>query len=456
MKRSELKGFSAVFKFTFTQAIRAKSFIVTMIVMIIFAFGMSPVMALINKGDSDKETKIEKVYLDPQVKEYIPFNEAVKDDERFGKISFEDYSAINNTEYKDFEEKIKGDKENAVILRYNHNAEAGYELEFSFLSSSKVSEAEVNDLSGLITDWLNDYKIENLGVSDEVMKKITKPIKVGEIDAAEYIDNKAPNIISNSQYQIVYALLMVSYFIILMAANMVSAKIVEEKTNRIVEYLMTTVRPMALLFGKIAAMLLVTVGELSLMLGAALLGKAVAKGVFDYETTDGLSSIFSEEVVKMLTPGRIMICILIIGLGILIYGIISGLFAATVSKMDELQQGMRVFQTVIIVSFLVSVFILIKWMAGGVGETVMNVVLLIPFTSVFLLPGSILIGKASAVLVIAALAIQVLVSIFFLWFVSLVYESIIVMNGEPVSLKQMIQIAKGNFKSTGRKEADGK
>ena len=55
MKKSDVRGFSKVFGFTLTQTLRAKSFVITMIIMAVFALGASPVMSALNK-DKDKES----------------------------------------------------------------------------------------------------------------------------------------------------------------------------------------------------------------------------------------------------------------------------------------------------------------------------------------------------------------------------------------------------------------
>ena len=69
-----------------------------------------------------------------------------------------------------------------------------------------------------------------------------------------------------------------------------------------------------------------------------------------------------------------------------------------------------------------------------------------PITSMFVLPGALIVGKATTVITIFALILLVLTNVLVMIFVSLVYESVIVSNGEPTTLKQMIGIAKASKK----------
>ena len=442
MKKSDVRGFSKVFGFTLTQTLRAKSFVITMIIMAVFALGASPVMSALNK-DKDKESPVEKVYVAGENISGIPFEDSVKNEENYSHIAFSKQDGLDTEE---LEKKLAEDKEKAVILKYEISEEGMYMLHAYYTAESKLDESDVSDVTELIKNWYSEYKVSSLNIDDETLKQISKDIKVKELEVEEFLKTDKPEIISQSEYMIVYALLFVAYMIIIMSANMVGTKVVEEKTNRIVEYLMTTVRPLALVLGKIVAMLLVTVGELLLLLVAALSGKAIAKAIFGNKSVDALSKIVNADLLKTMSVGNILLGILIIGLGILIYALIAGLFSATVSKMEELQQGMKNFNIIMIASFIAAVVSSNMMWTVGINGFV-KFTLYFPFTSVFVLPGSILIGKASAMMIIISLILMAATACAVLFFVSLVYETIIVSNGAPISLKQMINIAKGSKKS---------
>ena len=450
MKKSDFRGVSDVFRFTFLQAVKSKSFVITMIVMVIFAIALFPVMGLLNGGKSGK-SPIETVYVDAQVKVDIPFNEASDADENFSHIKYKNYGDIPDG--TTFEDKLEKDKENAVILSYELDEMGGYKFKVSYSAQTKIDSEDADAYADLISEWFNDYKIRTLNVSKETVDQLTREIVVEETEGKKFVADDKTVVITQAEYNIVYAMLFIAYMIIIMSANMVSSKIVEEKTNRIVEYLMTTVRPMALILGKIAAMLLVTIGQLLFMLGGALIGKSLAKSLFGYEVSSSMSAIFSGDVVKALSVPNLILCILIIGVGILIYSLISGLFGATVSKMDELQQGMKTFQVILIASFFAAFAAMQMMWTVGINGFV-KLTLLFPSTSVFVLPGAILVGKTSAAFTALSIAIMLVTAIAILYFVGLVYESIIVMNGAPLSLKQIIAIAKGNKKNVKSKEGN--
>ena len=53
--------------------------------------------------------------------------------------------------------------------------------------------------------------------------------------------------------------------------------------------------------------------------------------------------------------------------------------------------------------------------------------------------------------IIISIALLIVTNILVLKFVSLVYETVIVTNGKNITLKQMIEIAKGNMNKTNDK-----
>ena len=206
---------------------------------------------------------------------------------------------------------------------------------------------------------------------------------------------------------------------------------------------MTTVRPMALILGKIVATILVVVSEFIFIAVGLFVGKNVSKELFDYTLKGGLSIIMDGNIIKGLSVTNAVICVIVIALGILLYSMISGLFGATVSKIDEMQQGMKTFQIIILTGFFASFASLMIMSNVEINEYVIFT-MICPITSMFVLPGALIVGKATTVITIFALILLVLTNVLVMIFVSLVYESVIVSNGEPTTLKQMIGIAKAS------------
>lgn len=439
MNKGELRGFSHVFRFTLIQAIRSKSLVITMVLMVVVATLAFPIMGLMESKGKSKKCDIKKVYVKSDLGVDIPFKEAVKDKKEYRSIVFEDI-----TDIKEAKKSITQKKEKAVILECSLNLEEGsYIFHISYNAAKGIDSSDAEELGEIIKKWFNTYKVNSLNVNKDIIDTLEREVYAESVSVEEFTKSEGKTAISEAQYQVVYFLMMLSYMVIIMAANMVASKIVEEKTNRIVEYLMTTVRPMALILGKIVATILVVVSEFIFIAVGLFVGKNVSKVLFDYTLKGGLSIIMDGNIIKGLSVTNAVICVIVIALGILLYSMISGLFGATVSKIDEMQQGMKTFQIIILTGFFASFASLMIMSNVEINEYVVFT-MICPITSMFVLPGALIVGKATTVITIFALILLVLTNVLVMIFVSLVYESVIVSNGEPTTLKKMIGIPKAS------------
>ena len=80
-------------------------------------------------------------------------------------------------------------------------------------------------------------------------------------------------------------------------------------------------------------------------------------------------------------------------------------------------------------------------MGNGVNTFVVFA-LLFPLSSPFILPGAILVGKASLLIIGIAIVLQGASIALLFRFVAKVYETLILHNGNTIKLKQLFQISK--------------
>lgn len=448
MKKSEYTGFAQVFRFTFTQAVRSKSLIITTLIMCLIALVSFPLLNRNNKSDKNYESPVEKVYVINETgMPSLPYSDAFAEEKGYDKVVFEETTKSVEALTKEISEKNADeentDKLNDLVLHLSLDAKTGGYL-FDFYRDPN-SDIEVDDVSSMaepLKKWFEKYKVSVLDADEKTLEMVGKVVDYTFLEAEEYIETEEHEIISDADYNVVYIFLFVAYMVIIMAASMVSTKVVEEKANRVVEYLMTTVRPMALVLGKVIAMLLVTVGEIALIAFCGFASNKISAMLYGSESSmDSLSSFLSTEAIKSLSVGNVVVCITMVGLGILIYGLLAGLFGASVSKMEDLQQGIKAYTFIILVAFFTAFIACEMMWTVGINGFV-NFTLIFPLSSVFIMPGAILIGKASMAMIIAAIVLQIVTALVVLKIVSMIYESIIVMNGNPVTLKQMIAIAR--------------
>lgn len=461
MKSSEFRGFTSVLKFTLTQTLKQKTYVVSLIIMMLFSIGAFPVMKLINKTGGDSETidiergdnsdnaeelqGIKQIYLLNETNiESIPFDQMSKDyllspDTKIVQVN----DTVDNI-CKRLEDGVSGAEKNSVLLHAILDMETGgYEFKIYYAAESEVEE-DVYMLSGMVENWFTDYKTDSVGVSKDTIDSISAQVSTEVIEYEDFVKTDSVEMITENEYNVVYAVMMIFYMVIVLTASMVSNKVVEEKANRIVEYLMTNVRPLALMLGKIVAMLIAGVGEVVLIIVSGYASYLVSEKIWPSEGSSMMSGFLSVDGLKHMGAFNVVLCIIIMIIGVFMYSLIAALFAASVSKMEEVQQGLKIFTIIILVAFLATMIAANLMWSFGINAYV-KVIMFVPITSVMLLPGILLIGKAAIFEIIISIALMLVTTVLLLWFVSLIYENVIVMNGSVVSLKTMISMAKDSL-----------
>ena len=446
MKITNLHGFSGVYKYTVTQALKRRSFIVSLIFTCVVSLCIFPFLSLRNgyKASKADSAEIEKIYV---------INETPINICEFPNSADDTFSSLTMEYYEDdietLESEIIENAGNELILHFYSDLEkGGYIMDFSYNPDSNIKKDTIDEVGLAIKDWITDYKIASLNLDDNVIEMVKNEMEYVVISEEDFLSEEESDVINDGDYWLIYAAILIIYFVVVFSSGQVSNSLVEEKTNKIVEYLMTSVRPMALILGKICATLTTVTLQLSLTFLCAYISSSASKIIFNVKGSELLSGIFSDSMVSSLSLPNIIACILIILLGIFIYSLIAGLFASTVNKMEELQQSMRVYTLILVISFLGGYFALNMMTVVGFNSFV-KFTMLFPFSSVMVLPGAILIGKCSVLTTIIGIVILLITSFLCLWFVSLCYESVIVSNGAPLSFKQMIAIAKDNNRKKG-------
>ncbi len=164
------------------------------------------------------------------------------------------------------------------------------------------------DTGELIENRINDaveaYRIESSGVAnlEEIMAGVKSNIHLHSYT----IDESGKETISESGVYMVISMLlgMAIYMFIVLFCGMVMSSVIEEKSSRVVEVLVSSVKSTELMFGKIIGVALVALTQflLWIVLTAAIL--SVAMGIIGKDKIMGaLSDEQTAQMTEMMAPG---------------------------------------------------------------------------------------------------------------------------------------------------------
>lgn len=127
----------------------------------------------------------------------------------------------------------------------------------------------VNHIKGVMKREVESLKLEASGVDPEILKAIKSNINLTTLEITESGEEKESSPIFNMGLSVIAALLI--YMFIFIFGSQVMRGVLEEKTNRIVEVIVSSVKPFQLMMGKIVGVAMVGLTQFMLWVVLTLL-----------------------------------------------------------------------------------------------------------------------------------------------------------------------------------------
>ncbi len=167
-----------------------------------------------------------------------------------------------------------------------------------------------------------------------------------------------------------YIMIFALYMVILLYGQMVAMSVATEKSSRAMELLITSARPINMMFGKVLAACMAGLIQIIAIFGSALLFYNTNKS---YWGDNGIiDSIFN------IPPDLFAYMLVFFLLGFLIYAFLYGAISSTVSKLEDINTAVQPVTYLFLFGFMVVIF---SMTSGNVDNILMQVCSYIPFTS---------------------------------------------------------------------------
>lgn len=210
------------------------------------------------------------------------------------------------------------------------------------------------------------------------------------------------------------------FIAITMAGQYVAQGVVEEKTSRVVEILLATVRPWELMAGKVAGIGVIGLVQLVLVIGAGS-AVALATGVLG-DTGVDLGSTVAWVVVWFL-------------LGFVMYATVLAAAAALVSRQEDV--GAVTFPIIMIM--MIPYFIGVTVAPNDPDSPLLTNLSMVPLFAPFLMPIRIAQGTAEGWQVAIALVLTLAFIPLLVWVSGLVYKNAVLRTGARVPLREALR-----------------
>lgn len=331
----------------------------------------------------------------------------------------------------------------AVVVLPENLAKREY---LTVFADKPVQSSLVSHIRRSLNDVITNNNIAKLGIPgiEEEVEKCKANVRVSEVLWSDEGETESASAVVSQILGLILA--MLAYMFVLMYGAMIMNGVIEEKTNRIVEVIVSSCKPIELMLGKIVGVALVGLtqlfiwGALTMIVSFAFGFGGLFMGASDAtETLNAMSASHGEPLpaeieeiiygIAGVKIGKLLISFLLFGMGgFLLYG---ALFAAFGSAVDQPSDASQ-FTTPVI---MIEVFALWVGMAcienpDGALATWCS---FIPFTSTIVMMVRLPYGVptwevALSVILLFGTALT------FLWLAGRIYRRGILMYGKKVSI----------------------
>lgn len=407
-------GFGSVFSFTAEQNMKGKGFklssiLIGLLVMVVCA-AIPVIMAVVQKPDGSGEDNYnieENIGGDDIEEEKLMDAIVVVNDAAIDESILDNFVALCG--FEDIQTEFSDRKIDGAYLEFSEYCTEKYErpigmhihrkenvLTFSYyiFEGTGVSEDYVDGFAQSFSLFYNDIKYLDADVPEQDIEILNMPVWTNT-NTAGGNDREIGVIIAQMIVPAIFSLLL--FMMTVMYGQSITKIVMSEKSSKLMEVLLTSVRPYALIAGKIAAMAVIAVTQVAawVVLGIAgfVIGDKIGMNIY----SDYSNYIFQIiDLIKDSGTGfslqAVILAVLMTILGFFMYCVWAGFIASIVDKVDDVSTAMTLFQIPVMAGFMISYI-------GSLLEmdTLIKVSEYIPVVSPFVMPADVLMGKASFV-----------------------------------------------------------
>jgi len=286
---------------------------------------------------------------------------------------------------------------------------------FTFASRGNDAANAETALQSALTHVLLRDQLGEHGVSAAEAASLMEPVTFETVAQTKQKDTMAEQVS-------VSVLFFVMYLVIMLYGMNVARSIIEEKTSRIFEVMLATIRPEALMAGKILGVGSVGLTQVGIWLGMLLLLSASSFGLH----------VGNQTLHIALSGAQMAFFLIYFALGYLLYSAIAAALGAITNSEQELQQ-MNMF----LVLPLLSCFVLLGSMLASPDSTMARVLALIPLFTPLLMYFRVSLGHPAVWEIVLSLVLTMGTICGVVWVSSRIYRIGVLMYGKRPNVAEI-------------------
>lgn len=411
-----MNKFWQTFKMTYKIKARSKSFIfVTLAFAIILgaAGNADKIISFFNDSNDD----VAVIANDEEIQNYI-------------KMSFEeldDEAKIVETNEEDAKEGILKDKYKYAIKISNEDNTIDVEI----IDDENISNNEILKVKTLVSNLQSSLMAERLDLSSEDLNML---VQSGEVNVTSLSNDVKSETEEITGIVISYLALFLNYLLILLYTVQVATDIAVEKSSRVMEVIVSSIKPVHHLFAKILGTLAVALTQLFIWIFVSAV--SLYTGLFSRESEGILEGINIKEFLDIKLVATIVI---FITLSYLLFASAAALLGSLVNRIEEVSQATAPVTGLSLVGLYIGIYAIID-----PGSTFVKISEYIPFITPFTILVRVIMTDVSIAELTIKAMILVISALIMLYLSGKVYKGGVIMYGKGsiLNIKKAIKLGK--------------
>ncbi len=449
-----LHGIDKVFKFTLIQTFKNKAYVLSFVLFVLVMTFMGPLQYIMSKNGEDTAKALEADFENIGIKNVYVFNdtpvefnlsEINKEDNEdiTSEISrTDDGIRIGNVKFVDSTDKTFSSRnewlreEDAII--YIHTVDEGIEVSGIRKDSSDIDTGELDDVTAVIKDNYEKARLRNINISNEDIIKISSGVHTdGVVKEADYVAEQSKTISGQKYYTYILGFSVIVMMIVSVSNSFIIASVTEEKQSKLVESLLVSVRPMALLMGKIFGMMAYVLSILVCGFIGSKISDIVLKSVMKVSEENYSGSGFDLSIFKQFGPSGFVIMLVALMLGYLTFGIVGGIFGSACNTTEDIQSATGSVMVFVMTGYMGAMFM------GMMDKNILNLIMaFVPPFSYFSAPIMYVTGRIELWSLLLSFVLQTVIVVLLTRLCAKTYRNLILSDSSTPKIKAIFKSAK--------------
>jgi len=336
-------------------------------------------------------------------------------------------SSMPNYEFKLVDQDIESIKSSINNGEYSRAIIIDTQLKYKYIVDNiSMTDYTSNTINSIMQEKYKFDEMNRLGISEsDAMRILTASpeseiIKIGK-DQTE-------------SFWFTYIIIFILYMAIMMYGQMVATNVATEKSTRAMEMLITSAKPVNLIFGKVFGSGFAGLTQMIAIFGTSFVLYNLNQSYWGENHV--ITAMFD------INLDVLIFSLVFFILGYFLYSFIYGALGSLATRTEDINVSIMPVTMIFVAAFMIVMF---SMSSGNIDSTLMKIVSYIPFTSPMAMLARITMGEVPMIGIIASIAILIASTIGIGYLSAKIYQMGVLLYGKTLKISELMKMKKQGF-----------